>query len=168
MGLKNEIIESIIRKFKMLSREEISDAIQAVSESINSIDIIRLPLENNGIKAIYAADIIYLDERKKKNIFVITKDGEYAYNNIACDIFKFLEENHDNFRFINSTQMVNLNQMKTYDSFLNRVYYTDILFLNCTGATVNKRGCVKVHLGDENDRNVKEVFPRREYASRRW
>jgi hypothetical protein len=169
MYLKNEIIESIKKQFKMLSKSELADAIQAVSESINSPDIIRLPLENNGIKAICAADIIYLDERKKKNVFIITKDGEYAYNNQSCNIFEFLEQNHENFRYINTTQIINLDQMKTYDSYLNRVYYTDSdkIYLNCTGASVNKRGFIKVHLGTENDRHIKEVFPRREYASRR-
>jgi hypothetical protein len=169
MCLKDEIIESIVKQFKRLSGAEIVEAIQKISEGINSKDVICLPFENNGIKSVHVSDIIYLDERKKKNVYIITKDGEFAYNNYACNILSYLEENHENFKFINTTQMINLDQMKTYHSYLNRVYYTDSdkIYLNCNGKAVNKKGFIKVHLGTENDRIIKEVFPRREYASKR-
>lgn len=133
------------------AQEEHIELIKMISDFHNETgEYVLVPLENNGLRIISANDIYFIKQPKKGKIFIHTYEEIIEYTTMKTNLLDYMVVKNKKFRLLNSGLVVNIDKMVGYNSYYRKVYLSDDLVIDVTGAAINN--IVRKILGKDKDR----------------
>jgi hypothetical protein len=145
-----KLINDLFNKFKdMLPTLNSKEVVEIANLLLTNMDNNKIIITTTVILDV--DDVLYLCDHKKNRVEIVTIDASYIYSNKSNnDLLEILNKNHNNFKFINTSSMVNINKIKMYDYFLKRLYFTSDKS-KCVNTTVAAMEQIKKVLGKQLD-----------------
>lgn len=139
---KEDLLELISDQIKNSSDSDVAEITQMLINRNEGSRYIICPTNVNVCNKVDVKSILYVSQPPKKNakIYLLTGE-EIPFNITDADLLSYIETHfEDEFKCLDQVNgiLVNMKMVKWYDSYLNRVYFSDDDFIQVTGAAVRK------------------------------
>ncbi len=144
-------IDQVIEMVKGLTTSELICTSNKFFNQFENDGVIFLPEGFNKVRAIEVFEICYLQIVKNK-IEIRLKNEVILYDSSSTDLLDYLEENNKDFKYVNNGIMVNLANIKMYDSYYRKVYFSHTnkdIYADATKAAIDK--IIRFAIGKEKD-----------------